>query len=129
MPSSGQLRAGRSGPMTWALGFVLVALTCLVSARPMLAHAGSAPLSDRIFRLSPSERTLSSAFLPGSMTSTEARRIEKHPEKETPLASVPDLAPETIRVRVAPSDRCEMPAPVGVRTTRARGPPRVSLRS
>lgn len=125
MQSLGQLRAGRSSPAPWAIGFVLFALSCLIAARPVLALTSVGSPSDRIFRVSPADETLGAASLPQSATSTEHRRVEKKPDTQTPLFTEADALPETPRLGRSLVLGDAEPALTARAALRARGPPRV----
>lgn len=125
MPSLGQLRAGRSSPAPWALGFVLFALSCLIAARPVLALTSVGTPSDRIFRPSAIDQTLGAASLPQSATSSEHRRVEKKPDTQTPLFAEAEALPETPRLGRSLVLGDAKPAQSSRAALRARGPPRV----
>ena len=124
MTSQAIARTDRSTPMTWAIGFVLVALCCLISFRPALAltHASCGQDADT-YQTSPFERSFSSQLLPASAQATEPRRSEKRLPTETPLVPPStQTGPEAPRSRTCEPD---LPRPLSVfgRIRRARGPP------
>lgn len=124
MPIQGQLRAGRFSPAPWALGFVLFALTCLITARPVLALTSVGSPSDRIFRVSPVDETLGAASLPHSATLVEHRRVEKKPDTQTPLFTEADSLPETPKLGQSLVLADAEPTLIARAALRARGPPR-----
>ena len=110
--------------MTWAIGCVLVALSCLISIRPALALTTAVGGGDTdTYQTSPFERSFSSQLFPSSAQATEPRRTEKRPAPETPL---PEAAArnftDTLRTG-AIEERYQRPASRPHRSRFARGPP------
>lgn len=110
--------------MTWAIGCVLVALSCLISIRPALALTTAVGGGETdTYQTSPFERSFSSQLFPSSAQTTEPRRTEKRPTSETPL---PEAAAwnfsDALRTGTT-EERHQRPASRPHRSRFARGPP------
>lgn len=110
--------------MTWVVSFVLVALSCLISARPSLALTQTAGGQDaHAYQTSRFERSFSSQLLPASAQATEPRRIEKRTQTQTPLASTGTWTPPETPASRARAQHPSSLASTPHRVHNARGPP------